>query len=127
MIPVNLNESAPSGIDGPKEVSLFQAAARTARDGVAYQTVTPDLFVRPLNTATRNRVLLAGAQVVHAVERPLAAVQSDAKVFLLETAERLAALVGHLDVEKGERHAGSFHETEPRRLPFSLRVKVTGC
>jgi hypothetical protein len=49
---VNLLLSAPTGIDGPKQVSLFQAAARTATDGVAYMTVTPDLFVRPLNSAT---------------------------------------------------------------------------
>jgi ribose transport system substrate-binding protein len=49
---VNLQLSAPTSIDGPKEVSLFQAAARTATDGVAYMTVTPDLFVRPLNAAT---------------------------------------------------------------------------
>src|SRR5690349_16972959 len=56
---VNLQLQAPTGIDGPKEVSLFQAAARTAKDGVAYMTVTPDLFVRPLNTATD-----AGVQVI---------------------------------------------------------------
>ncbi|MET7475326.1 sugar ABC transporter substrate-binding protein [Streptomyces sp. NPDC005648] len=49
---VKLQLSAPTGIDGPKEVSLFQAVARTATDGVAYETVTPDLFVRPLNSAT---------------------------------------------------------------------------
>src|SRR3954451_18229793 len=46
---VNLKLDAPTGVDGPKEVQLFQAAARNSRDGVAYQTVTPDLFVRPLN------------------------------------------------------------------------------
>jgi ribose transport system substrate-binding protein len=49
---VSLSLQAPTGIDGPKEVALFQAAARTATDGVAYMTVTPDLFVRPLNDAT---------------------------------------------------------------------------
>ena len=49
---VDLNETAPNTIDGPKEVSLFQAAAKTATDGIAYMTVTPDLFVRPLNEAT---------------------------------------------------------------------------
>jgi ABC-type sugar transport system substrate-binding protein len=49
---VDLQLSAPTGIDGPKQVLLFQAASRTATDGVAYMTVTPDLFVRPLNTAT---------------------------------------------------------------------------
>jgi ribose transport system substrate-binding protein len=49
---VKLTLQAPTGIDGPKEVSLFQAAARNSTDGVAYMTVTPDLFVRPLNDAT---------------------------------------------------------------------------
>ncbi|MPY38834.1 sugar ABC transporter substrate-binding protein [Streptomyces phyllanthi] len=53
---VKLQLTAPTGIDGPKQVSLFQAAARTATDGVAYMTVTPDLFVRPLNTATDSGV-----------------------------------------------------------------------
>jgi ABC-type sugar transport system substrate-binding protein len=48
---VDLQLSAPTGIDGPKQVSLFQAAVRTATDGIAYMTVTPDLFVRPLNSA----------------------------------------------------------------------------
>src|SRR4051794_20328385 len=30
---VNLTESAPAQVDGPKEVQLFQAATRTAKDG----------------------------------------------------------------------------------------------
>jgi ABC-type sugar transport system substrate-binding protein len=55
---VDLNEVAPNTIDGPKQVSLFQAAARTATDGIAYQTVTPDLFVRPLNEATSDKTPL---------------------------------------------------------------------
>jgi ribose transport system substrate-binding protein len=53
---VKLNEVAPTSVDGPKEVSLFQAAAKTAADGIAYETVTPDLFVRPLNEATSAKV-----------------------------------------------------------------------
>ena len=55
---VKLNEVAPNTIDGPKQVSLFQAAAKTATDGIAYQTVTPDLFVRPLNEATADKIPL---------------------------------------------------------------------
>ncbi len=48
---VSLTETAPTGIDGPKEVTLFQSAARSATDGVAYMTTFPNLFVRPLQTA----------------------------------------------------------------------------
>jgi ribose transport system substrate-binding protein len=48
---VSLTESAPNGINGPQEVALFEAAARNSTDGVAYMTTTPDLFVRPLNSA----------------------------------------------------------------------------
>jgi ribose transport system substrate-binding protein len=55
---VKLNEVAPNTIDGPKQVSLFQAAAKTATDGIASQTVTPDLFVRPLNEATSDKIPL---------------------------------------------------------------------
>jgi len=52
---VKLNEVAPNSVDGPKAVALFQAASKTATDGIAYQTVTPDLFVRPLNEATSDK------------------------------------------------------------------------
>ncbi|HEX9342560.1 MAG TPA: sugar ABC transporter substrate-binding protein [Actinomycetota bacterium] len=48
---VKLTETAPTGIDGPKEVTLFQSAARSATDGVAYMTTFPNLFVRPLQSA----------------------------------------------------------------------------
>jgi ribose transport system substrate-binding protein len=32
-------------------VQQFQSASRTSKDGIAYETLTPDLFVRPLKTA----------------------------------------------------------------------------
>ncbi|GAA0231787.1 hypothetical protein GCM10010492_33040 [Saccharothrix mutabilis subsp. mutabilis] len=48
---VDLALSAPSGVDGPQEVALFQSAIRNSKDGVALETLTPDLFVRPLNQA----------------------------------------------------------------------------
>jgi ABC-type sugar transport system substrate-binding protein len=47
----NLKEAAPNGVNGPKEVSLFQAAMQTSKDGIAAMTTTPDLFVRPFSTA----------------------------------------------------------------------------
>lgn len=49
---VKLTSSAPSGNDGAAEVQLFQTATRKAADGISYQTLTPDLFVRPLKDAT---------------------------------------------------------------------------
>ena len=48
---VKLTESAPAEVNGPKQVQLFQAATRTSKDGVAMMTLTPDLFIRPLQTA----------------------------------------------------------------------------
>jgi ABC-type sugar transport system substrate-binding protein len=49
---VNLNSAAPNGINGPQQVQLFQAAMQTSRDGIATETTTPDLFVRPFAQAT---------------------------------------------------------------------------
>jgi ribose transport system substrate-binding protein len=48
---IKLNSAAPNGIDGPKEVQLFQAAMQTSKDGIATMTTTPDLFVRPFAQA----------------------------------------------------------------------------
>lgn len=61
---VDLTETAPPSINGPQEVSQFQAAVRTARDGVAMETLTPDLFVRPLQQAAAARVPLATVDTV---------------------------------------------------------------
>ncbi|MBN9619446.1 MAG: sugar ABC transporter substrate-binding protein, partial [Actinobacteria bacterium] len=36
---VDLKESAPTGVNNPQEVSMFQAMARQATDGIAYETV----------------------------------------------------------------------------------------
>jgi ABC-type sugar transport system substrate-binding protein len=48
---IKLNSAAPNGIDGPKEVQLFQAAMQTSKDGIATMTTTPDLFARPFSQA----------------------------------------------------------------------------
>lgn len=45
---VDLTEVGPSGINGPQQVTQFQAAIRTSKDGIGLETLTPDLFVRPL-------------------------------------------------------------------------------
>jgi ribose transport system substrate-binding protein len=60
---VNLKESAPANVDGPKEVQLFQAATRASKDGVAMMTLTPDLFLRPLLTAGQQGVPLVAVDV----------------------------------------------------------------
>src|SRR4051794_17934342 len=60
---VQLIESAPAAVDGPKEVQLFQAATRASKDGVAMMTLTPDLFLRPLQTAASQNVPLVAVDV----------------------------------------------------------------
>jgi ribose transport system substrate-binding protein len=60
---VKLTESAPAEVNGPKQVQLFQAATRTSQDGVAMMTLTPDLFIRPLNTAADKNVPLVAVDV----------------------------------------------------------------
>src|SRR5262245_8234045 len=60
---VKLTEAAPAEVNGPKQVQLFQAATRTSKDGVAMMTLTPDLFIRPLNTAAEKNVPLVAVDV----------------------------------------------------------------
>src|SRR5262249_46567243 len=58
-----LAEAPPAEVNGPKQVQLFQAATRTSQDGVAMMTLTPDLFIRPLNTAADKNVPLVAVDV----------------------------------------------------------------
>jgi ribose transport system substrate-binding protein len=60
---VDLTESAPAEVNGPKQVQLFQAATRSSKDGVAMMTLTPDLFIRPLQTAKSQNVPLVAVDV----------------------------------------------------------------
>src|SRR5581483_9836830 len=53
---VNLKENAPTPLNNTQEVSMFQAMARQATDGVAYETVAPDLFYRAVKNATSSGV-----------------------------------------------------------------------
>ncbi|WP_239003482.1 sugar ABC transporter substrate-binding protein [Nocardia panacis] len=61
---IDLVENAPPAINGPAEVSQFQAAIRTARDGIAMETLTPDLFVRPLQQARDAKVPVAAVDTM---------------------------------------------------------------
>jgi ribose transport system substrate-binding protein len=47
----NLKEAAPTGINPPVEVQMFQAAENTSKDGIAVMTVDPNIFVRPFKDA----------------------------------------------------------------------------
>src|SRR3954464_5238323 len=60
---VKLTESAPAEVNGPKQVQLFLAEPRTSKDGVAMMPLTPDLFLRPLNTAHSQNVPLVAVDV----------------------------------------------------------------
>jgi ABC-type sugar transport system substrate-binding protein len=60
---VDLTNSAPNNVDGPKQVQLFQTAVRSSKDGVAMMTLTPDLFLRPLLTAGQQGVPLIAVDV----------------------------------------------------------------
>lgn len=55
---VDLTERAPNGIDPSAEVQMFEAATRTAEDGVAYETVAPDVFTNPTKQASDSGVPL---------------------------------------------------------------------
>ncbi|GAB3492174.1 sugar ABC transporter substrate-binding protein [Amycolatopsis cihanbeyliensis] len=61
---VELTANAPSSIDGPGQVSQFQSAIRTSADGIALQTLTPDLFVRPLRQANEADVPVVAVDTV---------------------------------------------------------------
>src|SRR5882762_10099103 len=48
---VEISSSAPNGVNPTQEVSLFQAATQTAKDGVTIMTTAPENFVRPYQQA----------------------------------------------------------------------------
>ncbi|MGH9043250.1 MAG: sugar ABC transporter substrate-binding protein [Acidimicrobiales bacterium] len=49
---VDLQEEAPPTNDPPTEVSDFESVIQTAKNGIAYETITPSLWPRPLNQAS---------------------------------------------------------------------------
>lgn len=48
---VSFSQAAPGAPDVPKQVSLLQAAMNTSKDGIAIQSLQPDLFARPVADA----------------------------------------------------------------------------
>lgn len=55
---VDLTLAAPSSIDGAAEVQLLTAVAKKATDGIAWQSVTPDLFLRELQNIKSAKIPL---------------------------------------------------------------------
>jgi ABC-type sugar transport system substrate-binding protein len=53
---VSMSSSAPNGVNPTQEVSQFQAAAHTAKNGVAIMTTAPEDFVRAYNQAVEEKV-----------------------------------------------------------------------
>ncbi|HEX4751705.1 MAG TPA: sugar ABC transporter substrate-binding protein [Solirubrobacterales bacterium] len=53
---VEITSSAPNGVNPTAEVSQFQAATQTAKDGVTIMTTAPEDFVRPYKQAVEEGV-----------------------------------------------------------------------
>jgi ABC-type sugar transport system substrate-binding protein len=53
---VNISAAAPNGVNPTEEVSQFQAATQTSKDGVAVMTTAPENFIRPFKTATEEEI-----------------------------------------------------------------------
>src|SRR6185436_20075376 len=83
---VKLTESAPAEVNGPKQVQLFQAATRTSPDGVAMMTLTPELFIRPLQQAGAKDVPLVAVDVP-----PPAGTEKDVKLLIGNSNEEIGA------------------------------------
>jgi ABC-type sugar transport system substrate-binding protein len=58
---VNLSTQAPNGVNPPAELTMFQASTQTSKDGIVLDTTAPELFIRPLKTATEEGIPLVAA------------------------------------------------------------------
>lgn len=56
---VNIASSAPNSVDPPAQVSQFQAATHTAKNGITVESVAPELFLRPFKEATEENIPIA--------------------------------------------------------------------
>jgi ribose transport system substrate-binding protein len=103
---VQLTESAPANVDGPKQVQLFQAATRSSKDGVAWMTLTPELFIRPVQQAGQQDVPLVAVDVP-----PPAGTQNVAKL-----------LIGNSNVEIGQDLAKALLPKIPKNAKGEVMV-----
>jgi ABC-type sugar transport system substrate-binding protein len=55
---VTFTQASPGPPDVPKQVSLLQAAENTSKDGIAIQSLQPDLFARPAADAKAKNIPL---------------------------------------------------------------------
>ena len=101
-----LTEAAPANVDGPKQVQLFQAAARTSKDGVAMMTLTPELFIRPLQQAGSQGVPLVAVDVP-----PPAGTEDDVKL-----------LIGNSNVEIGNDLAKALLDEIPKNATGDVMI-----
>jgi ABC-type sugar transport system substrate-binding protein len=53
---VDVQVIAPTSLDGPAQVRMFEDAMRTATDGIAIETLTPDLLVRAQARAVQDGI-----------------------------------------------------------------------
>jgi ribose transport system substrate-binding protein len=90
---VHLKQAAPSGINGPQEVKLFQAVTQTAKDGIAVMTTTPDLFVRPFSQAVNSNIPMVAVDAA-----PLPA--SKVKTFVGNSNTNLGRSVAEVIIKK---------------------------
>lgn len=60
---VDFTESAPANNDGNQQVQLFQDATQTSKDGMAWMTLFPQLFIRPVQQATQAGIPLIAVDV----------------------------------------------------------------
>lgn len=95
---VKLIEQAPTGIDPPASVTQFQAAAQTAKDGIAYQTVAPEPFGNALNAAAA-----AGIPLVAVDAPPPPAAAKSVPLFVGNSNTALGSLLGEAYVKTNPR------------------------
>jgi ribose transport system substrate-binding protein len=60
---VDVQVLAPTKLDGPAEVKMLEDAMRTATDGIAIQTLTPDLMTRPESRAVAQGIPMIAVDV----------------------------------------------------------------
>lgn len=90
---VNLKTSAPTPLNNPQEVTMLQSIGRQATDGVAYETVAPELFGRALKDITDRGVPVIA---VDAAPPP----NSGVKTFVANSNTDLGRLLGDAFVKQ---------------------------